>query len=50
MKNLISKNFRVPLNNLSSVNTAKASLAMGHMGVAGDWGYVELGPGNPAMG
>ena len=49
MKNRISKNFRVPLNSLSSVKTAESSLARGHMGGA-DWGYLELGPATPAMG
>ena len=48
MENRISKNFHVPLNNLSSVKTAKSSLARGHMRGA-DWGYPELGPGTPAM-
>ena len=48
MKNRISKNFHVPLNSLSSVKTAKSSLARGHMGGGGgDWGYLELGPGTP---
>ena len=54
MKNRISKNFHVPLNSLSSVTTAKSSLAKGHMGWGGggggDWGYLELGPGTPTMG
>ena len=49
MKSRISKNFHVPLKSLSSVKTAKSSLARGHMGGA-DWGYLELGPGTPAMG
>ena len=49
MKNRISKNFHVPLNSLSSVKTAKSSLARGHMG-GGGWGYLELGPGTPTMG
>ena len=43
MKNpieVISKNFHVPLNSLSSEKT----------GGGGEWGYLELGPGNPAMG
>ena len=49
MKHPISKkNSHVPLNNLSSVKTA--SPARGHMGGGGDWGYLELGPGTPAMG
>ena len=39
----------MPLNSLSSVKTAKSSPARGHMGGA-DWGYLELGPGTPAMG
>ena len=46
---MISKNFYVPLNSLSSVKTAKSSLARGHVG-GGDWGYLELGPESPAMG
>ena len=46
MKNRISKNFHVPLNNLSSVKTAKSSLPRGHMGGA-NWGYLELGSGTP---
>ena len=46
MKNRISKNFHMPLNNLSSVKTAESSLARGHMG-GGDWGYLKLGPGTP---
>ena len=52
MKNRISKNFHVPLNSLSSVKTAKSSLPRGQMGGGGggDWGYLELGPGTPAMG
>ena len=50
MKIRISKNFHVPLNSLSSVKTAKSSLARGHIGGGGDWGYLELGPGTPAMG
>ena len=41
MKNRISKNFHVPLISLSSVKTARSSLARGHMGGA-DWGYLEL--------
>ena len=49
MKHPISKNSHVPLNSLSGVKTAKSSLARGHMGGA-DWGYLELGPGTPAMG
>ena len=49
MKNRISKNLHVPLNNLSSEKTAKSSLARGHIG-GGDRGYLELGPGTPAMG
>ena len=49
MKNRISNNFHVPLNSLSSVKTAKSSLARGHIGAA-DWGYLELGPRTPAMG
>ena len=49
MKNPISKNLHVPLNSLSSMKTAKSSLARGHIG-GGDWGYLELGPGTPAMG
>ena len=32
MKNRISKNLHVPLNSLSSVKTAKSSLARGHIG------------------
>ena len=39
----------MPLNSLSSVKTAKSSLARGHMGGA-DWGYLELGPGTPTIG
>ena len=51
MKNGISKNFHVPINSLSSVKTAKSSLPRGHMGGGGgDRGYLELGPGTPAMG
>ena len=51
MKNRISKTFHVPLNSLSGMKTAKSSLARGHMGGGGgDWGYLELGPGTPAMG
>ena len=50
MKNPISKYFHVPLNSLSSGKTAKSSLARGHMGGGGDWGYLELGPGTPPMG
>ena len=50
MKNRISKNFHVPLNSLSNVKTAKSSLARGHMGGGGTGGYLELGPGTPAMG
>ena len=46
MKNRISKNLHVPLNNLSSVKTAKFPLARGHMGGA-DCGYLELGPVTP---
>ena len=49
MKNQISKNLHVPLNSLPSVKTAKSLLARGHIG-GGDWGYLELGPGTPAMG
>ena len=49
MKKRISKNLHVPLNSLSSVKTAKSSLARGHIG-GGDWGYLELGPGTPTMG
>ena len=49
MKKRISKNLNVPLNTLSGVKTAKSSLARGHIGGA-DWGYLELGPGTPAMG
>ena len=37
----------MPLNSQSSVKTAKSSLARGHMGGGGDWGYLELGPGTP---
>ena len=45
MKNRTSKSFHMPLNSLSSVKTAKSSLARGHVGGA-DWGYPEwdLGP------
>ena len=50
MKTRISKNFHVPLNSLSSVKAAKSSLARGHMGGGGDWGYLDLGPRTPAMG
>ena len=39
----------MPLNSLSSVKMAKSSLPRGHMGGA-DWGYLELGPGTPAIG
>ena len=46
MKNRISKSFHVPLNSLSSVKTAKSSLARGHTGGA-DWGCLELGRGTP---
>ena len=46
MKNRISKNFHVPPNSQSSLKTAKASLARGHM-EGGDWGYLELGPRTP---
>ena len=46
MKKRISKNLHMPLNSLSSVKTAKSSLARGHIG-GGDWGYLELGPGTP---
>ena len=49
MKHPISKKFHVPLNSLSRVKTAKSSPARGQMGGA-DWGYLELGPGTPAMG
>ena len=35
MNTRISKNFHVPLNNLSSVKTAKSSLPRGHMGGGG---------------
>ena len=49
MKTRISKNFHVPLHSLYSAKTAKSSLPRGHMGGA-DWGYLELGPGTPAMG
>ena len=49
MKNRISKNFPVPLNSLSGVKTAKFSPARGHI-EGGDWEYLELGPGTPAMG
>ena len=47
--NRISKTFHVPLKSLSSMKTAKSSLVRGHIGGA-DWGYLELGPGTPAMG
>ena len=50
MKNRISKNFHLPLNSPSSVKTAKSLLPMGHMRGGGGWGYLELGPGTPAMG
>ena len=43
------KNLHVPLNSLSALKTAKSSLARGHIG-GGDSGYLELGPGTPAMG
>ena len=46
MNNRISKNFHVPLNSLSSVKTAKSSLARGHMGggvTGGTWSW-DLGP------
>ena len=33
-----------------SVKMAKTSLARGHIGGGGDWGYLELGPETPAMG
>ena len=48
----ISKNFHVPLNSLPRVQTAKPSLPRGYMGggEGGDWGFLELGPGTPAMG
>ena len=49
MKKRISKNFHVPLNSLSSVKTVKSSLPYGGGG-GGNWGYLELGPGTPAMG
>ena len=49
MKHPISKNFHMPLNGLSIVKTAKASLARGQMEGA-DWGYLELKPRTPAMG
>ena len=39
MKNQISKNSHVPLNNLSGVKTAKSSLARGHIPLA--TGYVR---------
>ena len=52
MKTRVSKNFHMSLNNLSSVKTAKSSLARGHMGGGwggggGDYGYLELGPKTP---
>ena len=45
MKTRISKNFHVPLHSLSSMKTA----TWGGGGGGGDWGYLELGPGTPAM-
>ena len=48
-KRQISEILQVSLNSLSGVKTAKSSPARGHMGGA-DWGYLELGPGTPAMG
>ena len=40
MKTRISKNFHKPLNNLSSVKTAKSSLTRGHMGGGGRLGVT----------
>ena len=48
-KSRILEILQVSLNNLSGVKTAKSSPARGHVGGA-DWGYLELGPGTPAMG
>ena len=48
MKNRISKNFHVPLNSLSSVKMVLTT--KGPYGGGGDWGYLELEPGTPAMG
>ena len=38
-----------PALDLTTSLSAKSSPARGHMGGA-DWGYLDLGPGNPAMG
>ena len=46
---ILKKKFQASLNSLPPVKTAKSSLARGHMGGA-NWGYLELGPGTPAMG
>ena len=52
MKNRISKMFHVPLKSLSGVKTAQVLNGKGPIGGGGggDWGYLELGPGTPAMG
>ena len=49
MKNRISKNFHVPLNSLSSVKTAKSSLARGHM-AGGGLGVPGFGTRDPRHG
>ena len=50
MKNGISQNFRVPLNSLSSVKTAKSSLARGHMEGGGRLGVPGVGTLDPRHG
>ena len=49
MKHPISKNLLRATKQPIRVKTIKSSLARGHIG-GGDWGYLELGPGTPAMG
>ena len=47
MKNRISKNLHVPLNSLSSVKTAKSSLARGQYGGGVTGGTWSWDPGPP---
>ena len=51
MKTRILKDFHVPLNSLSSVKTAKSSLARGHMGGGGGrLGVPGVGTRDPRHG
>ena len=49
MKNGIFKKLSRATKQPIQCENNKSSLARGHMG-GGDWGYLELGPGTPAMG